>query len=257
MRRLRALRHDRDLRDEQRVFVAEGPRLAREAIASGASIELALCARGIGHGLVEELRGAGLAPAFTTPDVHRALQDARSPQPVLLVVRRRAIRIEDLLAPVAAVPLVVVAHGIQDPGNLGSIVRTAEAAGASGMLVCGDSADLYHPRTVRATAGSIFRLPVLQTNLADLTASLRDAGLQRVASSPDPGRDHDAVDLRGPTAILLGGEGAGLPRELRDAADVAVRIPMAAGVESLSVSAAAAVLLFEAARQRRSLSRDG
>jgi len=257
IRRVRSLRRDRDLRDRQGVFLAEGPRLAREALASGAGIELAICTQGLEPALERGLRGSGVPLLRTSPAVHRALQDARSPQPILLLVRRPATRLEELLGGADGPALLVVAHGVQDPGNLGTILRTAEAAGASGMLVCGPSADLYHPRTVRATAGSIFRLPALQLDTASVPAALAAAGLQRVGSAPAAGRDYEQVDLRRPTAILLGGEGAGLPEPLRDATDVVARIPMAPGVESLSVGAAAAVLLFEAARQRRALSRDG
>ncbi len=263
VRRVRELRRGREARDRQGVLVTEGLHLAREALTTGAEIELgvatdALAGTAEGARIVQRLRAAGVPLHFTSPAVHASLQDARSPQPLLLVVRRRDVDAAEVRGDGTTAPLIVVAHGIQDPGNLGAIVRTAEAAGASGLLVCGRGADLHHPRTVRATMGSIFRLPAVRCTATSVVGLLEEAGVLRVGTDPAAGRDYDRLDLRRPTAILLGSEGAGLPAELRAVVDVTARIPMARGVESLSVGAAAAVLLFEAARQRRAnLNPDG
>lgn len=256
LRRVRRLRRERAFRDEQARFVAEGLHLAAEALDAGAGIEVALAtetllSRAEGRRIWARLGQAGVALRLVSRSMHPSLTDARSPQPLTLVVRRREIPPSAVLGHGPAAPLVVVAHGVQDPGNLGAIVRTAEAAGGSGVLVTGPAADLYHPRTVRATMGAVFRLPVARSTAASALATLTGARVRLLAADPSRGRDHDAVDFRGPTAILLGGEGAGLPQELRDQASGAIRIPMAEPVESLSVAAATAVLLFEAARQRR------
>jgi TrmH family RNA methyltransferase len=183
-----------------------------------------------------------------------SLQDARSPQPVMLVVRRAAASVASVLAGRGGVPLVVIAWGVQDPGNLGGIVRSADAAGATGLIATGGSADLYHPRTVRATMGSIFRLPLTDGEGDDILDRVAAAGLVTIGAVPRGGTPYDAIDWRAPSALLLGGEGAGLPGELEARSGVRVGVPMRHGVESLSVGAAAAVLLFEAARSRRGAS---
>jgi len=253
VRRLRALRRDRALRDSESVLVAEGTRLVREALASGAEIELIVTSprlreRAEGAGLARELARAG-PPCYETADsVLESVQDARGAQPVLAVVRRPAWTEGTGLTPPA--PLVVVACGLQDPGNLGALVRSAEAAGATACFVCGDSVDPFHPRAVRATMGSIFRLPLFVASPLDLLRRLRQHGIAALAASAHEGRDYRLADLRRPVALFLGREGSGLPDELDAALDGRIRIPLRPPVESLSVGAAAAVLLFEAARQR-------
>jgi len=195
----------------------------------------------------------GEAPIFEVEaSVMEGLQDARTPQPIVLLVRRGEASLALAVPGLAGTALLAVAAGVQDPGNLGSILRSADAAGATGFVAVGASADLFHPRTVRASMGAIFRLPVAQENEPDaLLARLRALGIGTLAAHPSAELIYDLCDLRAPVALFLGGEGGGLPADLAQGLDAAVRIPMRPGVESLSVSAAAAVLLFEAARQRR------
>jgi TrmH family RNA methyltransferase len=139
---------------------------------------------------------------------------------------------------------------VQDPGNLGTLVRSADAAGATELVAC-DGADLHHPRAVRATMGAIFRLPCSRAPFAAAAAALAARGVLRVGADASGGRDYAAFDWRRPVAIVLGGEGAGLAALPKGSLDDTVRIPMHAGADSLSVAAAGAVLLFEAARVRR------
>jgi TrmH family RNA methyltransferase len=152
--------------------------------------------------------------------------------------------------PRGAAPLVVTAVGVQDPGNLGSMVRTADAAGADAFFACGETADPYHPRAVRATMGSIFRLPPRDADPGMLIDRLRHAGIACLAADLGEGPAHHAHDLTGPTALFFGRESGGLPGEILSRLDERIRIPMRDDVDSLSVGAAAAVVLFEAARQR-------
>ena len=255
VRRLRALRRDGALRREEGVFVAEGMHLAQEALRANASVELVVVSDSLRehpevHELLQALSEAAVPCHDVAPAVMDSLQDARSPQPILLVTRRRPLSIADCLDGARSAPLVVVAHGIQDPGNLGAIVRSADAAGATGLVAVG-GADLHHPRSVRATMGSIFRLPAVAAGWPELREQLRERKLTTLAASPAGGRSLYEQDLRLPTALVLGGEGGGLPPELEESLDGKVHVPMRDGVESLSVGAAAAVLLFEAARQRR------
>ncbi len=257
VRRLRTLKRDRAARDREQVIVGEGLHLAGEALASGAEVELALVSPRIetvrgGTELRHRLEQAGVELYTVADDVLRGLQDARSPQPVLVVVRRRPPSWDALWAARADVaPLILAACRVQDPGNLGAMLRTADAAGASGFVAVGEGADLGHPRTVRATMGSCFRLPAIPAAPEQLLESLRARGVVALGSDPAHGIPYDRFDYRQPVALLLGGEGGGLPAELRHRVDAVVSIPIAAGVDSLSVGAATAVLMFEAARQRR------
>lgn len=255
VRRARALRRDGALREAEGVLLAEGIHLAEEALAASTPIEIVwvsprLSAIAGGASLRARLEGAA-AEIHEVPDrLLDSLQDARSPQPVLLLVRRPLDSLESVLRGRGAVPLLVIAAGVQDPGNLGALVRTADAAGATGFVAARGGADPLHPRAVRATMGSVFRLPLARAAAADLPGVLRSAGVRAVGAVPRAASDYRRLDWTAPTALLVGGEGAGLPADLLEAMDDVVSIPTHPGVESLSVGAAAAVLLFEAKRQR-------
>ncbi len=256
LRRIRELRRDRRARDEQGVFVAEGIHLAAEALAAGASVELAvvsprLAASDEGPALRKRLERARIPVLETAESVLDSLADARSPQPVLLVVRAERVSVERAIEGRAVPALIVVIHGVQDPGNLGTVLRTADAASATGLVAAGSGADLHHPRAIRATAGSIFRLPAASCRGDEVLPLLAERGIRCVAADPRSPTDFTGVALDGPVAIFLGGEGAGLPAAWLGRMDERVGIPMHPGVESLSIGAAAAVLLFEASRQRR------
>jgi len=147
--------------------------------------------------------------------------------------------------------LLVAAIDVQDPGNVGAIVRSAEAAGASGVVVAGQSADPLGWKAIRGSMGSVFRIPVARaTTLDAVLDAARMRGLQIVATTPSGGRELFEMDLTQPTLVMVGGEGGGLPPMLVEAADARMRIPMDPPVESLNVAVAAGVILFEARRQR-------
>lgn len=255
LRRLRALVRDPARRRAEGVFVAEGVHLAREALSCGVSIETAFVAPRLGataegaalRGRLESAAGALWEAADEALD---AAQDTRTPQPVALVVRARAVPVAEALAARPGPALVVVAWGVQDPGNLGSLLRSADAAGATGFLACEAGADPLHPRAVRASMGSVFRLPVTRAPFDVVRDTLSRRGIRLLAALPSAA-DYAARDWTGPVAIVLGREGEGLPEEVARACDGSIGIPMRGGVESLSVAAAGAVVLFEAARQRR------
>jgi TrmH family RNA methyltransferase len=203
-----------------------------------------------GRALLDDVRAIG-TPCFETADtVLESVQDARSPQPAVAIVRRISWREDCEFEHFERAPLIVVACAIQDPGNLGALVRTACAAGATGFYACGDGADLHHPRVVRATMGALFRIATRQTSEPALREKLRTWNLRSVAADPCGPSDYRDSELRDGVALLFGNEGGGLAAPLLDSVDERVRIPLSNGVESLSVAAAAAVLLFEVARQR-------
>jgi TrmH family RNA methyltransferase len=145
---------------------------------------------------------------------------------------------------------VIVLDGIQDPGNLGTIIRTADAAGASAViLIEGETCDALNPKAMRASAGSIFNLPVVIEKREQALAALTSLGLKIIAAAPEGGVEYFDAELLMPLAIVLGNEAKGVSREFMEQADVVVSIPVRGGAESLNVSAAAAVLIYEALRQ--------
>lgn len=258
IRRVRALLDDPARRAEEKRFVVEGPKLASEALASGLPVERAL----VEAARLDDPPDTAIAPILealrarevpVTPIARgalRAAQDADAPKGVVLLVGRPEARLDALLA--GGAPLLAVAWRIQDPGNLGAILRCAEAAGADGVVTVSGGADPFHPRAVRASAGSVLRIPVAAgCDEADLLSRMAGAGIGLVASVATGGTSYDRADLTGAKAILLGNEGVGLPATLIEAASQRVRIPMAGRVESLNVAVSSALLLFEAARQRK------
>jgi TrmH family RNA methyltransferase len=259
-RRLRALRGDADLRDAEGVFVAEGVHLATEALAAGAVIEAAVVSPRLsesseGRDLARRLQEAGILAHVSSEATLDGLQDTRSPQPIVLIVRREPVSLDAVLTGRGGTPLLVVACGVQEPGNLGALLRTADAAAATGFLATPGSAGLTHPRAVRASMGAIFRLPAVEARIDAVLEAVHSRQFTVLGADARGAVDYETADWGGPVALFLGGEGAGLPREAEAALDLRVAIPMARGVESLSVNAAAAVLLFTAARKRRALNR--
>ena len=149
-----------------------------------------------------------------------------------------------------AAALVLILAGVQDPGNLGTILRSAEAFGADGVVCLPGTVNAWNPKAVRASAGSVFRMPVLEMNEADAISQLRQAGVRILATSVQRARPADLVDLAGPVALVIGNEGSGVPADLAMKADGTITIPCPGPVESLNAAVATSVLLYEAARQR-------
>ncbi|HET6204222.1 MAG TPA: RNA methyltransferase [Planctomycetota bacterium] len=235
--------------------VLEGVRLVEDALASGVVpaavlVSPRLAATEGGRRLLERLTGSTPPPFPATDAVVAAATEARTHQGVAAIAPVPAWGEEDLF-PTGGDPFLLVAAGVQDPGNLGALLRVAEAAGATGFLATDGSARPFQDRCARASAGALFRVPVLAGLAAvDAAALLARRGLRLLAADSRGGEDFRRADLAGPIALLLGSEGHGLPPALRRAADLRVRIPLRGRVESLNVAAAAAVLAFEVARRR-------
>ena len=219
-----------------------------EALDAGAPIQSAFIAPGAPTELVDRLLDAGARVHPLEDGVMERVADTVTPQPVAAVVGYIDVPLDCL----RDATLVVVCVDVRDPGNAGTVLRSAEAAGADGVICCEGSVDVYNPKTVRASAGSLFHVPVI---VGGSPAAAADAvgsfGLTRLATVAHGGPDYASVDLTGRVALLLGNEAHGLPAEVAAAADGKVSIPMAGRTESLNVGMAAAVLCFEAARQRR------
>jgi len=200
--------------------------------------------------VVAAAASAGAAVTEVQPGVLGRVCDTVTPQPVAATVRSIDVTLAELGH--TRPQLVAVLAGVSDPGNAGSLLRSAAASGAGGFVICDGSVDLYNPKTVRASAGAIFRIPVVKGPSGDeIAPQLRSLGFRVIATSAGAGEAYTEVDLSGPVAVILGNEAHGLPASLAGACDSALSIPMAGGTESLGVAAAGAVIFFEAARQRR------
>jgi TrmH family RNA methyltransferase len=198
--------------------------------------------------LLEELSSTAVVVTVSQM-VMDALSPVRTPSGVVALATARPYVFDDLLRPAPA--LIVVASDVQDPGNAGAIVRSAEAGGATGVIFTGASANPWGWKSLRAAMGSTFRLPVVRDpDVSHACSAVSQAGLLLRAAVPQGGVALPHVDLRPATALLLGGEGGGLTNEVLLLADEHVTIPMQAPVESLSVAVAAALLVYEAGRQR-------
>jgi RNA methyltransferase, TrmH family len=250
----------------------EGPRLVEEALRSSAPIRAVLFSES------GERHRARLAPYLdrqevsipilrTTDRLFEGIADTEHPQGVAALVTPRTFSFDDISRPTAssAAPLIVVLVGVQDPGNVGTIIRTAAAFGATAAVASpsgqSGTASPFSPKALRASAGAALHLPLLiGMALPILLAQFRAIGIQALASSSRESSEIDQplltpwqVDWLQPVVLLIGNEGSGLPEEIERSADARVRIPMSSSVESLNAAAAAAVLFYEAARQRSSL----
>lgn len=184
-----------------------------------------------------------------TPEVFRKMSDTQAPQGILCVVERPTFQMEQLLE--MPNPLFVVLEDMQDPGNLGTIVRTGEGAGVTGIIMSDKTVDIYNPKTIRATMGSIYRVPfVYVEDLCGAVKRMRDKGISVYAAHLDGKACYDSFCFSKGTAFLIGNEGRGLSRELTDCADSLLKIPMEGHVESLNAAVSAALLMYEAHRQR-------
>jgi TrmH family RNA methyltransferase len=241
--------------EASQVMLVDGIHLVGDAFAAGCRLREAAATTAAEGGelgnLIERLRGAGVTVSTVSSSVMRALSPLRSPSPIVALADRPTHQLADLFEDRTRPPLAIVAVGIQDPGNLGAIVRVAEAAGASGVIAATGSADPFGWKALRGAMGSAFRLPVAVCGeVAAAIDQARRHGCRVVATVPRGGRSLVEADLTGPVAVLIGGEGAGLPHGVLGEADELLTVPMAPPVESLNAAITAALVAYEARRQR-------
>jgi len=248
VRRLRQLVERSAVRQREGAFVIEGPTLLGDALDAGVPIESVFVDRSRPAPAVVARAVAGGIPVFDlAAGVLERVAATVAPQPVLAVAAAVDVGLEAL----RGASLVVVCVDVRDPGNLGAVVRSAEASGAGGIICCDGSVDIYNPKCVRASAGSLFHsMIVARGEPVKVLGTVGGWGLRRLGTRPDGGVPYFRADLSGPTAIVLGNEAHGLPERVAASVDGWVSIPMAGRAESLNVGMAAAVLCFEAARQR-------
>jgi RNA methyltransferase, TrmH family len=239
--------------DADGLLLLDGAHLVSDAIGAGLAIEhAAVDVNASAHDevarLVSLLQSRGVEIVSVTAPVMDALSPVRSSSAIVAIARRPS-RDTDIYGGPAA--LAVIACDVQDPGNLGAIIRVAEAGGASGVVTVGGSADPFGWKALRGSMGSALRLPLHRVDDAAVAvADARRHGCRVVATVPRNGRSLFDIDLRRPTAVLIGGEGPGLPDALVDAADERITIPMQTPVESLNAAVTAALAVYEARRQR-------
>jgi RNA methyltransferase, TrmH family len=229
----------------------EGVRIVEEAIRSGLRFEALFfseSARNKAERLLPQV-GAHVETLLLPDKLFLGAVPSESPQGVAAMVRVKEHSVQDVVARAEQGILMAIA-GVQDPGNLGTIFRSGEAFGAGGILIGGNTVNPFNPKVIRASAGSLFRLPFVRTNLLGLQAELRARGIAMLATSSHKGTVLSGTNLRSQVAVFIGSEGAGLPRELMAGVDEVVVIPHSRQVESLNAGVAASIVLYEAMRQR-------
>jgi TrmH family RNA methyltransferase len=252
IKRLRSL-SDPKQRKKEHAFLIEGVKMVEEALRDKAGVSMVVAAPGLvqhhGKGVLKLAESRAIDVLWISAALMDALSESKTPQPVMAVVKMPEHSLDALFSRDPG--LIVIAHQLQDPGNLGTIIRTAEAVGASGMAITPNTVDPFNAKAIRASMGSILRLPIV--HIGDLTAFIKTCkqqGYQTVATVLTGERTHFDIDLTKPTVVIFGQEGAGLPQEVLSTIDLQIRIPMAATIESLNVATAAAVILYEVLRQR-------
>ncbi len=257
MQRLRRLLGRRSARREEGAFVVEGPKTLAEALdamrAGRVRIEGVYAAAGATDAVLDRAMTEGVRVYDLAPGVIERIADTVAPQPMMAVVAMDEPELVSLEPAVRAGGVVVVGVDVRDPGNAGTLIRSAEASGAVGVVLCAGSVEARNPKCVRSSAGGLFHVPVVQAGEpAAVLETIRSWGAHRWATVLDESAvAYDVADLNGPCALVLGNEAHGLGEELRPHIDSALTIPMAGRTESLNVGMATAVLCFEAARQRR------
>ena len=271
------------IREEEKLFLAEGPRMAEEIPMEW--IDCLYVSESYEKKCWEQTtayKKAGVRTETLSDEVFARVSDTKTPQGVLAAVHMPEYSFADILgvkkaaahthvqrafmqdpfeghfaardgaAGRARLPLVLVLDNLQDPGNMGTVFRSAEAAGASGILMSKDCVDVYNPKVIRSTMGAIFRLPFYRAeDLPGAVMELKAGGLRVYAAHLEGRRTYDGEDYRRGCAFMIGNEGNGLRQEVAECADCRIRIPMEGCTESLNAAVAASILLFEAARQRR------
>jgi TrmH family RNA methyltransferase len=252
LRRARAVRDGK----EAASILIEGLRLCEEALSSGLNIEAVIYSEEIGRKeraakLIERLEATSEKSASVSEKLLESVSYTKTPQGIIVLAARPVFDEKKFEARQPAAPFIVVMHGINNPVNVGAVLRTAEAAGVTGVITTANSSDPFAPKALRGAMGSAFRLPIwTETNYADTVSWCRQRGIRTICADVEGRKTYTELDWRGPIALIVGPESKGLSADEVAAADETVRIPMKKPVESLNVAVATAVVLYEAAKQR-------
>ena len=237
-------------RDRQKLLLIDGARALRLALHNAFPITTIYFAEDVAHvhmDLLQHARAAGIALQAVTAAVFHKIGYGDNPDGVLGLAPQPDVCLAHL--PCTAVPLYLIAEGLEKPGNLGAILRSADAAGVTGLIVCDSQTDIWNPNVIRASQGAFCTVPVAVAAATETQRWLRQHPMQLLAATPTASRLYTEVDLRLPSALILGAEHTGLSPTWHSATPI--RIPMIGQVDSLNVAQAASIILFEAVRQRR------
>lgn len=236
------------LRRKEGIFIAEGIKMFLEApLESVLEVYVSEGFHKVSQ-IEQKLKQCGYETV--SEEVFSKISDTQTPQGILCVLRQSHYSLKDMLEG-QGVPLFLVVEGLQDPGNLGTILRTGEGAGVSGVIMSKDTVDIYNPKTIRSTMGSIYRVPFFYAeDIVQTVKALQKDGIKVYAAHLKGEESYSRCDYTGGTAFLIGNEGNGLSEELSEAADHYIKIPMKGQVESLNAAVSASLLMYEAARQR-------
>jgi len=252
IKHLRSLSDPKQRKKEQ-AFLIEGVKVVEEALRDNLGVTMVVASPTLvqhhGKGVLKLAENRSKDVLWISDKLLDVVSESKTPQPVMAVVTMKEYSENTLLANDSG--LIIIAHQLQDPGNLGTIIRTAEAVGASGIALSPNTVDPYSTKAIRASMGSILRIPVVRIgDVSEFVSAGKQQGFQTVATVLTGDKVHFDVDLNKPTIVILGQEGAGLPNELMPFVDLQIRIPMAKTIDSLNVATSAAVILYEALRQR-------
>ena len=242
---------DRKERDETGLFLIEGYRELKRAVDAGRKIEtLLICPEFfLGDNEQDLIDEAKTQVIECSPDVFRKISYRDRPDGILAIAPQVHLRLTDLK--LSATPFLLVAESIEKPGNLGTILRSADAAGVDAVIVCDRTTDIHNPNVVRSSIGTLFTVPVLEASSEETLLFLKNKKMQLVAATPHAKLEFTQADFRSPLAIVVGTEQYGLSENWMQKADIAVRIPMRGIADSLNVASATTLLLYEVLRQRR------
>lgn len=247
IKRLLALSTKSSERRREGVFVVEGRRELAHCIAQGYEVESVYA---LATAAAEMPKTRTPFPLFTvTAAIYEKIAYRGTTEGMVGIVRQRPLRLADLSLPER--PLVVVLESVEKPGNLGAVLRSADAAGVDAVVVCDPLTDLYNPNLIRASLGAFFTVPTVATTTQEAIAFLKERGIAILTAQLQDSRLYYDTDMQRPTAIVMGTEATGLTQPWREAADAHIRIPMRGELDSLNVSVSAAILMYEAVRQRQ------
>ncbi len=248
IKKLLQLQKKSKARNDEKVFVVEGLRMFAEVPKN--RVEKVYISETLYNRKKHELNLQEFPFEILSDNVFERVSDTQTPQGILCIVKQETYHLETLLQ--VKKPHYIVLDNIQDPGNLGTIVRTAEGAGVDAVFMSKDCVDIYNPKTIRSTMGSVYRVPVMYVeDLVQLIKTFREKGILSYAAHLEGKNSYDKENYQSGTAILIGNEGNGLRDEVAQQADVRVLIPMKGQVESLNAAIAASIMMFEVFRQRR------
>lgn len=236
------------VRNEKGVFIVEGVKMFQEAPRD--RIEKVYLSESFEQKKGKEMNLSGLQVEMLSDKVFSHVSDTKTPQGILCVVKQKKTGLKEMLEQTA--PFLMVLDNLQDPGNLGTIIRTAEGAGVTGVIMSRETVDVYNPKTIRSTMGSVYRIPFLYVeDILELLKELQEKGIRTYAAHLDGKNNYDEENYRESCAFLIGNEGNGLRDKVADNADIWIKIPMYGQVESLNAAIASSILMYEVSRQRR------